>query len=154
MNNLEQIKKQSEDYRRLKRDFLIVNVTVGIVLLFASGWLLLQQYHVEGTLPCIIHDWLHIYCPGCGGTQAFFALLRGNILESLSSNPGLLLGGLLGGYYEVGVLFTLIKRNGKRYYTESLLPVYVFLILFLGYVILRDILLGFGIDLLGDFISA
>ncbi|MBK7669466.1 MAG: DUF2752 domain-containing protein [Sphingobacteriaceae bacterium] len=31
-----------------------------------------------------------IDCPGCGMTRAFFALIRGNLMESLSYNPGLI----------------------------------------------------------------
>ena len=36
---------------------------------------------------CLIHDVLHLYCPGCGGTRAIVALLRGQWLHSLRCNP-------------------------------------------------------------------
>lgn len=37
--------------------------------------------------PCVLSEVLHIYCPGCGGTRAVEALLRGHILESLWYHP-------------------------------------------------------------------
>ena len=35
---------------------------------------------------CPIYTYLHIQCPGCGGTRALAALLRGHIVEALRLN--------------------------------------------------------------------
>jgi len=35
---------------------------------------------------CPIFFWLHIYCPGCGGTRAMAALLHGRLNEALHWN--------------------------------------------------------------------
>lgn len=39
------------------------------------------------TLPCVFYTCLGIYCPGCGGTRAVAALLRGRFLESVWYHP-------------------------------------------------------------------
>ena len=35
---------------------------------------------------CPIFTWLHLYCPGCGGTRACAALLHGSLLEAMHWN--------------------------------------------------------------------
>jgi membrane-bound acyltransferase YfiQ involved in biofilm formation len=35
---------------------------------------------------CPIFTWLHLYCPGCGGTRALAALLHGRLLEAMHWN--------------------------------------------------------------------
>ncbi len=37
--------------------------------------------------PCIWNTCFHIYCPGCGGTRAVLALLKGDFLGSLWYHP-------------------------------------------------------------------
>jgi len=37
--------------------------------------------------PCIFSTYLGIYCPGCGGTRAFNALLHGRLLQSVWYHP-------------------------------------------------------------------
>ena len=36
---------------------------------------------------CPIHQYLHLLCPGCGGTRALAALLRGHWREAFNLNP-------------------------------------------------------------------
>ncbi len=36
---------------------------------------------------CIFHELTGLYCPGCGGTRAFFALLKGDLVRSLLFHP-------------------------------------------------------------------
>lgn len=52
-------------------------------------------------LPCLFHKATGLYCPGCGGTRAFFALLHGNIRESLHYHPLVLYGTVLYVWYMV-----------------------------------------------------
>lgn len=35
---------------------------------------------------CPVFTWLHLYCPGCGGTRALAALLHGRLLEAMHWN--------------------------------------------------------------------
>lgn len=135
----------------LLRDFLIVNLVCGIAAFMMLLVMLLQRIHVLPAIPCGLMVLFHIYCPGCGGTRALYSMLQGRFLESLFYNPAVLLGTLLIIYYEVSVIITLVKDNGKIYYYRKPGLIYVYLAVVFGYAVIRDVLLFIpGIDLLGD----
>ncbi len=135
------------------RDFIIVNVVSGGAVLFMLVVLLLQRYGILPSLPCVFHELFHIYCPGCGGTRAFFELLHGNIISSLYYNPAVLLGMILILYYEIGAIVTIVKKDGKYYYYQKGKLIYGYLIIITLFTIMRDFMLvGMGIDMLGDFL--
>ena len=101
---------------------------------------------------CPYYTVAHVYCPGCGGSRAFSALLRGEIFRSLICNPAVLAGALLILYYEVRSLLVIVTGNYGRYFgrvKHRLLIGYAIAIL--TYTALRNILLiCFQIDLMGD----
>ena len=37
--------------------------------------------------PCLLYYFTGLYCPGCGGTRAFMALIQGQILKSIYYHP-------------------------------------------------------------------
>lgn len=41
----------------------------------------------QGVYPCLFHVVTGAYCPGCGGTRAFLALLQGRVIDSIRLNP-------------------------------------------------------------------
>lgn len=140
-----------EQKNRLLRDFLIVNITCGVALFMMLAVLAMQKMHMLPSPPCGLVALFHIYCPGCGGTRALFSALQGNFLESLFYNPAVLLGALLIAYYEIAVIVTLVKDNGKIYYCRKPVLIYIYLVIVFGYAIVRNILLFVpGIDLLGN----
>ncbi len=140
------------NYQTIKRDFLVANLSSGAAILLFLGFLLLKQKGFFPNPPCVVHDLLHVYCVGCGGTRAAFELLRGEILQSLYHNPAVVLGIVLIAYYEAGALVTLAKRDG-RLYGRKKWPVYVYLVVVGTYAVVRDVLLVVaGIDMLGDFL--
>lgn len=146
--------EQPLSYDILKKDFLSINGMVGLLALVTFIGMVLQRIDLIPHMPCILHDVFRIYCPGCGGTRAIFALLRGDVVESFCSNPLVIIGGLLILYYEIGVGITLLKKNGKRYYTTSLVPVIVFAFVAITFTVVRNyLLIACGIDLLQDFRS-
>ena len=68
--------------------------------LYITGWciigtLLLLVLFIKATniqlskylFPCVLHSLTGLYCPGCGGTRAFRALLAGNLLLSIRYHP-------------------------------------------------------------------
>ena len=137
------------NYKTLQRDFIIVNIAVGAAVLVTLIVMLLQQLKVLPSFPCGLRQLLGIYCPGCGGTRAMIALFHGHFLRSLVCNPAIILGGLLILYYEMGVILTLVKKNGKRYFYHRKWPLYSYLVMVAVFAIIRDILLvGFEFDML------
>lgn len=63
------------DSSRFRMMLLSTAAGVGLLVLFRPG-----QY---GFYPvCPIHAWTGLLCPGCGGTRAVAALLRGQFAEA------------------------------------------------------------------------
>lgn len=145
--------KRPLNYEVLKKDFIFINISVGLIVLSTFLFMLLQRIGIIPAMSCVLHDVMHIYCPGCGGTRAIFALLSGKLLTSLYYNPAIVLGVVLVMHYEVGVLLTLIKKNGKRYYCTNWSPVIVCLAILVVFTIVRNyLLIGCGYDMLQDFV--
>ena len=141
------------NYQLLKKDFIIVNGVAGGAMLAMLVAMILQKLHILPSFPCIFHDVFHLYCPGCGGTRALFAFLHGQVLQSLYYNPAIVLGALLILYYEIGVLVTLIKKNGKRYFYPKGGLLYFYIAIVAVFTIVRNyLLIGFQYDMLKDFI--
>ena len=70
--------------------FLLAAATACVVVLkFPPGSSAAQR------LPkCLFHEWTGLYCPGCGGTRALYALLHGDLKTSLHENLLLIPAGL------------------------------------------------------------
>ena len=70
--------------------FLLAAATACVVvLMFPPG------SPAANRLPkCLFHEWTGLYCPGCGGTRALYALLHGNLKTSLHNNLLLIPAGL------------------------------------------------------------
>lgn len=62
-------------------------------------------------LPCLFHSVTGIYCPGCGGTRACIALLRGNVRLSLHYHPVVLYAAVLYGWYMISNTIQYISRG-------------------------------------------
>ena len=70
--------------------FLLAAATACIVVLrFPPG------SPAANRLPkCLFHEWTGLYCPGCGGTRALYALLHGDLKTSLHENLLMIPAGL------------------------------------------------------------
>ena len=141
------------DYGILWKDFMIVNAALGGSALFVVAVMLLQRYHLIPSIPCFVYAFFNVYCPGCGGTRALFALFHGEVLHSLIYNPAILLGVVLILYYEAGAVITLIRRNGKIYFYQKPSLLYAYLAIVIVFALIRNwLLIAFQIDLVKDFI--
>ena len=98
--------------------------------LYQCGWLLLLimallwagDYFLPvklRTLPCIVHKWTGYYCPGCGGTRACMALLKGDIRASFIYHPVVLYGAVLYLWFMVSHTIEYLSKGriaiGMRY---------------------------------------
>ncbi len=108
------------------------------VLLF---WL--HQYLVLPILPfrgCIFDKLFHLYCPGCGGTRALDALLKGEFLKSFQYHPLVLYSAIVYIIFMVSQLLEIISRGrikGIRFHAWYL---YVALIILVGNCLVRNYL--------------
>lgn len=135
---------------RARRDFPFLLYCALLVLfsLFGFGYLALAS-RAPALFACAFARIAHLYCPGCGGSRAVYALLRLDLPASLAANPIVLLGGLTILYY--GIALFLSSRGRARVRTFPLLVLAALIVL---HFILRNILLvAFGIDPLGDLIG-
>lgn len=103
---------------------------------------------------CYIHARYRLYCPGCGGTRAVKALLHGNLFQAIKYNALVV-------FFFMDILIDCLLRiylnnNDKRYkYFQKQRMcsriIFVGCILWMAF---RDyLLLVYGIDFIGDFIS-
>lgn len=73
--------------------------------------------------PCWIHSKIGLYCPGCGGTRAFLAVLHGRFLRSLYYHPVV---------PYMGVIYVLFLEKGILHYLSR--GKFAFMRFRLGYV--------------------
>ena len=68
---------------------------------------------IRGYSPgCHFHRLTGLHCPGCGGTRAFFAFLKGDVALSWRMNPLFLLGLSVGGIFLAAALYG--KMTGRQ----------------------------------------
>ena len=149
--------KKKRGGKTMKKQSTRLNITsvLHIAGIFTVAFFVLAVNLTEG-LPyqvgdCLVRDMTGIYCPGCGGTRAVFALLRGDLIASFLYYPTLLLTILLTLYWDSILVISLIKKNEK---INRLAPWWIWL--FIPFLILiqwavRNILFfTSGYDPLGD----
>ena len=71
---------------------------------------------------CIFHQATGLHCPGCGGTRAVRALLKGDLSLAIRSNPMLIVG--------VPIMLTLIGIQRRRENTTGIVSPRLTLALF------------------------
>lgn len=79
---------KSLQQKKLEKNIYITGICVPVVLVF--GWLFMQRFPDVVSafyVPCLFHKLTGLYCPGCGGTRAVIALLKGKFLLSFLYHP-------------------------------------------------------------------
>lgn len=61
--------------------------------------------------PCLFHHFTGLYCFGCGGTRAVFALVRGDILKSLFYHPIVVYTAVVGGWFMISQTIERVSRG-------------------------------------------
>lgn len=103
---------------------------------------------------CYIRTHFGIYCPGCGGTRAFLAIIHGHIIRSLQYNPIILL--LIIDIILMKALNIIDKKNpnGRKILDYKIKYNVMLLILWVIYFIVRNyLLIIMNVDIVGDFIK-
>ena len=127
--------------------FGCVNVSIFLIVFLFPLYLALARILPIGE--CGLVSSLGMYCPACGGTRALASLLRFELIESIKYNPIVLVFALGFAAYEIFMVAHLIKGKPRELFVNTKV-IYLFLALWLLYTLARNVLLIFGIDMLGD----
>lgn len=107
----------------------------GALLLAAA---LYARYVIQYVPPCLIRTATGWLCPSCGLTHAVYALIRGNLWESLRQNAVLLFGVLLGIVWYIELWTRALGRPKKLLPRKGAFWVGV-LLFWLGYTVVRNL---------------
>lgn len=143
---------KNQSYENGKKLYVVLLVFVVVGLMAAILYHVLNL-RVEGSQPtCFVNDFMHIYCPGCGGSRAIDWLLHGHILKSAAANPIVIYSLFLFLYYFIPATYTYaIKRDGNKHHKFHMWTLYGLLVVVVGFFIIRNVLLvAFHYDYLGD----
>ena len=64
---------------------------------------------------CPLHEFFHLQCPGCGGTRAVAALLRGHLAQAMQLNALVTLLLPFGAVYGIRIYGRLLQRKAIRW---------------------------------------
>lgn len=107
---------------------------IPVYIFYKEVWLIFFPF------PCVLNAFFGIYCPGCGGTRAVEALLRGQILRALWYHPLVPYTAVIFGGFMITQTLERIgvkKVKGWKFHDWFL---YVAVILLLGNCILKNVL--------------
>ena len=91
-----------------------------------------------------------LYCPGCGGTRALYALLTGHPLTALRANPGLVSAVALALWLDVRLGLAAAERLPFRFgLTERIWSISTVAFMLVWAVVRNLLLLAYGYDILG-----
>lgn len=121
-----------------------------VFLLFAVILYFLFPTFLKQYLPgCMFLTITGLYCPGCGGTRAVIALLRGKLLTSFICHPFVPYTAFVGGWFMISQSIERISKGrlpvGMKYRDIYL---WIAFVLVAVNFLLKNILLMKGIDLL------
>lgn len=80
------MKNRKETYQICAVSWIAIMVGVVALILMKLFHIDIEQLPIR-RMSCLLYTLFHVYCPGCGGTRAVFALLRGDVLLSLYYHP-------------------------------------------------------------------
>ena len=103
----------------------------------------------NGQMPCMFHEFTGLYCPGCGGTRAAKALLKGRILDSFLFHPVVIYCAIIALIFAVSYLIYWKTKNPR--YRLYLHNTYVYIgagIIVINFVVKNYLLVAKGIDVL------
>lgn len=104
---------------------------------------------INGQMPCLFQELTGLYCPGCGGTRAVKALLKGKILTSILYHPIVVYAILVAGLFAASYLIYRKTNNPKfRLCFDEKYAYFGIGIIVINFVVKNYFLIIEGIDLL------
>ena len=123
------------------------------ILALFGGYLLISHvtgFRIESVLyPCLFHSATGLYCPGCGGTRAFQALLRGDLMGVLRYQPFFVYVLIAGGWFMFSQTIERLSRGKIKiglHYRDAYLWIGL-AILLISWLVKNAALLIWGFDL-------
>ena len=144
--------KERDEHMKFSRkeQWIMFGITNGLAVLAIVLFPLYLKYrHMLPISSCIMLEALDLYCPACGVTRAIRTLFDFNILASIKYNPMVFIGAVLFILYEIAMIRHLIKGGDRDCFLKPWMA-YAFLIFWMIYAIVRNVLLLYGIDILGN----
>ena len=109
----------------------------------------LLWFAITGKLPCLFREMTGLYCPGCGGTRAVKALLRGDIVTSFLYHPLVLYCVLVAAVFGLSYTIYWKTKNPKfRLYLENGYVYAGLAVLAVNFIVKNYYLIVKGIDIL------
>lgn len=81
------MEKQRKELTTETAFFAVGIILAAIAFVIAALFAVFHERLALLRFPCIFHEITGLYCPGCGGTRAVKALLKGHIIISFVYNP-------------------------------------------------------------------
>ena len=95
--------------------FAIINgILLFVLLFFPFYWKYIMALPFN---KCTMLEYLHIYCPACGGTRAFHAMLRLDVLSAFVYNPIVPIGFIGFIAYEIDMIKHLILKTDREVFS-------------------------------------
>jgi len=135
----------------IKRLLLLHIVFAAVLLLYGAYTALAKNVRLFGF--CGMKEFLHIYCPFCGGTRAFATLFfHFDIVQSLKENILVFFMALRFVLLDITAIYSLIRKKEKILIFLSKEAV-VWLVIIIFYCIVKNVLLIFySWDPLGELV--
>ena len=128
----------------------MAHVGIVLLLLFYPLYVRLAQTLFPSFSGCILHDYLFVYCPMCGGTRALTAMLHLQFAKAFSYNPLVVVGVFFALILDAVLLIRILKKKEPMITVSNGAWVALASVLIL-YGILRNVLMiCYGYDPLGD----
>ena len=141
----------SQPSKSQKKIHIILTALIAFGILFS---IVIKKFNFTLCLspyPCLSNTYLHIYCPGCGGTRALTSLLRLSFVESCMCNPIVIYIFIIFLYYYIKNTLYILSNGKFSPFVFKTSIVYIALIILFTNFILRNVLaIFFNIDYLGD----
>lgn len=94
------------------KDFYIIGWACILFVLIYIG--LRAAYNIDlvnVVPPCLLNVATGLYCPGCGGTRAMFALARGDFFRALYLHPFVPYAVIVGGWFMISQTIEMLSRG-------------------------------------------